>query len=120
MPELPEVEATVAFLQKHAEGSLVRHVKVGWARSIAKPSVSEFEEVISGALIERLWRRGKYVVFSLSKSGESYYLFGHMRMSGSFDVVLQSALASKHDHVVFCLEGGKEIRFHDPRKFGKF
>jgi len=40
-------------------------------------------------------------------------------MSGSYDVVTGSKQRSKHDHVIFVLNDGREVRFHDPRKFGR-
>jgi formamidopyrimidine-DNA glycosylase len=120
MPELPEVESTVNFLRSRTLNKQIKKITVNWPRLIAKPSVDFFKEKLLGSRIVALERRGKYIKFVLKKNNKRHFLFGHMRMSGSFDVVSSSVPDSKHDHVKFTLNNNKEIRFHDPRKFGRF
>lgn len=126
MPELPEVESTARFLGQQISGCRVSSVEVRWNRSIASPSVARFRSKIIGSTFKEVTRRGKYIQMEMANpavrgvsAGEQYYLFAHLRMSGSFDVVSKKAPRSKHDHVIISLNNGREIRFHDPRKFGK-
>ena len=121
MPELPEVESTVQYLRERMLGLTITEAQVFWARSIDRPSHTMFTRQIPGYAVRDIVRRGKYIVMMLEKRGaESRFLLGHLRMSGSMDVVSESAPLGKHDRVVLTLDGGKQLRFNDPRKFGRF
>ncbi|MCO6430204.1 MAG: bifunctional DNA-formamidopyrimidine glycosylase/DNA-(apurinic or apyrimidinic site) lyase [Deltaproteobacteria bacterium] len=103
-------------------GALIDGVSVHWPRSVVCPAPQQFERLICGLRIEAVGRRGKFLVLTLSSCAEERgpcYLLIHLRMSGSIDVVRPSVPRSKHDQVVLRLESGKELRFHDPRKFGR-
>ena len=119
MPELPEVEATVRYLRERVEGETIRSVTVGWYRTIHTTCTpSDFKARLEGARFEELFRRGKFVGMRLSGVAPQY-LFTHLRMSGSFDVVAATSPEGKHDRVVFTLDNGRTVRFNDPRKFGR-
>lgn len=121
MPELPEVESTAAFLRERVVGKTIVRVRVLWNRSIANRGHRKFCEQVSGSTIRNVGRRGKFVLFDLEGSnGVKSYLFGHMRMSGSFDVIKSRNEIEKHDRIIFSLDNESDIRFHDPRKFGRF
>ena len=47
------------------------------------------------------------------------YLFTHLRMSGSLDVLSEEIPLGTHDRVLLTLSNGKSIRFNDTRKFGR-
>ncbi len=91
------------------------------------PFPDHFAERLTGARIERLDRRAKYLLFRLC-SGET--LLAHLGMSGRFTIHLDQntekpgdfahapGTSEKHDHVVFEMEGGAHIIFNDPRRFG--
>jgi formamidopyrimidine-DNA glycosylase len=42
----------------------------------------------------------------------------HLGMSGSLRLALPGDPWKKHDHVAFGIEGGRQLRYHDPRRFG--
>jgi len=118
MPELPEVEATVEYLRERVEGHTIVSASVTWARSVLPTPAPDFEKRILNAKIETLFRRGKYVGMKL-KGITPLYLFTHLRMSGSLDVVPTTFEVAKHDRVCLDLDNGKSIRFNDTRKFGR-
>jgi len=119
MPELPEVEATVRYLRERVEGEIIRSVTVGWSRTVHTTcSPAEFKKKLEGARIEELFRRGKFVGMRLH-AASPLFLYTHLRMSGSFDVVSANSPESKHDRVIFLLGNGRTVRFNDPRKFGR-
>ena len=120
MPELPEVESTARFLHERVAGDTIQSARVLWNRTIERPSKEKFCRVLTGALIEQVVRNGKYVVFQLRTSEGAWQLFAHMRMSGSFDVLNSEHALEKHDRVILALGNGRDVRFHDPRKFGRF
>lgn len=116
MPELPEVETTVRALRDPLLGETITGVRNSWPRHIATPSPEALQERIEGRRVEAINRRGKYLVFTLT-GGETLII--HLRMSGHLSVVEGNAPVAPHTHTVFTLASGKEMRFHNPRKFGR-
>ena len=113
MPELPEVETIRRQLAPALSGKLITRLEVldpKWASPLA---ADELASLIEGRTIERLDRRGKYLIFAL---GDEFYLICHLRMTGNF--LLEGDSAAPYQRAVFELEGGKTLRFTDPRRFG--
>jgi formamidopyrimidine-DNA glycosylase len=119
MPELPEVETTVRYLQERISGAVIADVKINWPRTVVVENRHSLEVNIIGGRCTRFFRRAKFIGVELESAKGRLYMLAHQRMSGSFDVVSGAAVRSKHDHVIFCLRDGRELRFHDPRKFGR-
>ena len=118
MPELPEVQATVDYLRERVEGSSILRASVSWARTVLPKEPAHFMKELQGAKISSLFRRGKYVGMKL-QSTKPLYLFTHLRMSGSLDVIPTEFDIARHDRVCLELDSGKSIRFNDTRKFGR-
>lgn len=94
MPELPEVETIRRQLAPLVEGRMLAHVEIldpRWSRPLAP---GELQDALQGRRVERLWRRGKYLVWSLS--GE-VHLAQHLRMTGT--VLYEPAVEPKHVRV---------------------
>jgi len=115
MPELPEVETVKNGLIKKVKGKKIIKCKVLWNGIIAYPEVSEFINNIKNQTINDITRRGKFLVFVL----DDYYLTSHLRMEGKYFIKKKDDVLSKHDHVIFTLDTGEELRYNDTRKFGK-
>jgi len=96
-------------------GRTITGVTVHWARTIAQPSVQEFADKIAGRSVLSVRRRGKYVVIELDRG----YLLIHLKMSGRLRVVPKHETPDKHTHTIFDLDDGRQLRFHDVRKFGR-
>lgn len=116
MPELPEVEATVVYLRERVVGRRIIGGVVGWRRSVGS---ADFEHLIIGGLIVGVRRRGKFFLIDLTYPMGKRVLVGHLRMSGQMDVVAADSPRGSHDRVVLGLDDGREVRFSDPRKFGR-
>ncbi|RIK24371.1 MAG: hypothetical protein DCC52_12560 [Chloroflexi bacterium] len=67
MPELPEVETTVRDLRPHLIGRTITRARVTWERTVAAPNAKQFTREIVGYKIVEINRRGKYLVFGLSR-----------------------------------------------------
>lgn len=118
MPELPEVETIVRDLRAAGlEGLRLERVRVFWPRSVAKSTPAAFSRALRGARIERLSRRGKYIVMDL---GRGRRLLLHLRMTGQLKLVPSSRGRDLHEHVVLDLSDGRQLRFRDTRKFGRW
>ena len=117
MPELPEVQTIVNDLNTaDLIGLTISGAKVFWPRSIAEPSPTSFCRRIKGQRFTAVRRRGKYLVFELNAG---YTLLLHLRMSGRLHLVAAASPRIKHEHVILSFDDGRQLRFHDPRKFGR-
>lgn len=115
MPELPEVENVRNGLKQLITGKRITSVRVLWANIIKDPSVSEFTRRVEGQTIEDIRRRGKFLIFVLTKD----VLISHLRMEGKYRLGGPEVPLTKHTHVVFELDSKEELRYLDVRKFGK-
>ena len=116
MPELPEVETFVRALRKPLVGRTITGARNDWPRHIALPSPDELRRRITGRRIEAVDRRAKYLVFSLD---DDETLIIHLKMTGHLSVTAAETAPDKYAHTVFELDDGRELRFRDPRKFGR-
>lgn len=115
MPELPEVETVVRTLEHQLQHPVITNCEVLWERIIATPDVTTFRSLIKGKTIENYRRIGKYMLFDL---GDLMWI-AHMRMEGKFFIQMPDDPYDHHTHVIFTLSDGRELRYHDTRKFGK-
>ena len=111
MPELPEVETIRRQLAPALEGRRLERVEVLDPRWSDPAPPAEVEDALRGRRIERLSRRGKYLVFELE---DEVYLVMHLRMTGN----LLLASDGSHVRVRFGLDSGEQLLFSDVRRFG--
>jgi formamidopyrimidine-DNA glycosylase len=117
MPELPEVQTIVNDLNAaDLIGLIISGAKVFWSRSIAQPAPGTFCRRIKGGRFSAIRRRGKYLVFDMTNG---YTMLLHLRMSGRLHLVSADTPRNKHEHVILSFTDGRQLRFHDPRKFGR-
>ena len=121
MPELPEVETIVKRLtsgngtQPSLINRTIQNSIILWARTLAEPDLPEFHQRIIGQQVAAIYRRGKYLVFSLSAD----YLIIHLRMSGDILVAEQLEVLDPYARLVIDFEYDLRMTFQDPRKFGR-
>jgi formamidopyrimidine-DNA glycosylase len=114
MPELPEVEVTARALARRFEGRRIDAVRVHDSRLRWKVP-RDLGAALAGQRIERIARRGKYLLWYLPGG----VLICHLGMSGSWRVYEAAAAPARqrHDHLeLFC--DGAVARLNDPRRFG--
>jgi formamidopyrimidine-DNA glycosylase len=80
MPELPEVETIRGQLAPLVEGRRLEQMEILDARWSRPLSPEELSDAVEGRRIERLDRRGKYLVWSFE---DDVYLVQHLRMTGA-------------------------------------
>lgn len=117
MPELPEVETIKRVIEPQIQGLTIQHVTVKRPEVTAYPAAREFCGRLTGQTISHLTRRGKFLSVHLD-SGDRMIL--HLRMTGCLLITPAGCPEEKHTHVIFSLNSGKELRFSDTRRFGRF
>ena len=119
MPELPEVETIARGLQSRVAGDSFASVWIGSRKQVLKSSAAKIAATLTGKKILRVHRMGKHIVFDLgSKSPEAQWIV-HLGMTGRVLVCEPEAESVKHTHLLATLSSGSELRFIDPRMFGK-
>ena len=140
MPELPEVETIARGLDKRAAGDTIESVWIGSKPQPLKSSASEIAFTLEGKRVIRVHRAGKHIVFDLEaalpqgKKGNrsargqtrraaslqrSSQWIVHLGMTGRMVVCEPHDEIVKHTHLIARLASGRELRFIDPRMFGK-
>lgn len=112
MPELPEVETTVAGLRAVLDGEMIiraepRRADLRW------PMPPDLRQRMTGARITSLGRRAKY---GLIYTDRDDVLIFHLGMSGRWRV--DPSAVEKHDHFILETSGGRIAALNDPRRFG--
>jgi formamidopyrimidine-DNA glycosylase len=113
MPELPEVETIRRHLAPHVEGRTLSELDVEDPRWCEPLSPNELRDAVEGRVIERLGRRGKYLIWELA---DEVFLLMHLRMTGT--LLLDPAPGVLYRRVRIALSDGHELAFCDPRRFG--
>ncbi len=112
MPELPEVETTLRGIGPFLEGHVIRQVRVR-NPSLRWPIPAAVQQAC-GQRVQRLSRRGKYLLIECDKGG----LMCHLGMSGSLRICPDGDPPRPHDHFDLVLDSAYCVRFRDPRRFG--
>jgi formamidopyrimidine-DNA glycosylase len=142
MPELPEVETIARGLDKRVAGSVIESVWIGSKRQPLKSPAATIASTLEGKRIVRVHRAGKHIVFdleqaavrkqgklgatrqtrraaSLPEANAKAQWIVHLGMTGRMVVCEPQAEVVKHTHLIAQLASGQELRFIDPRMFGK-
>jgi formamidopyrimidine-DNA glycosylase len=122
MPELPEVETIARGLHKRVTEDVIDSVWLGSKRDLLKSSAAQIAATLEHRRIAGVRRMGKHIVFDLEKMGEARPLaqwIVHLGMTGRLQVCEPEAEVVKHTHAILKLSSGRELRFVDPRRFGR-
>jgi len=117
VPELPEVETIRRQLAPVLAGRVLEGVEVLDGRWCEPAAPAEVEDALRGRRIERVGRRGKYLVLELH---DDVHLVMHLRMTGNLLLVHaeNDDPARQHLRVRMTLDSGKRLLFVDVRRFG--
>lgn len=114
MPELPEVQTVLDTLETRIKDRRISDVKILY-RPIVEGDERSFRERLIGQHFRSFRRRGKYLLFEM----DDLTLVSHLRMEGKFFILDETVPINKHDHVIFTLDDGMQLRYNDVRKFGR-
>jgi len=130
MPELPEVETVAQGLRKTILGRTILSVRLGKTDFIDDPAA--LEQHLPGRRIEAVDRYGKFMLLRLSRvasqsasgpsengDSASAALLVHLGMTGQIGSLPAAQPPAKHTHVVMPLDDSRELRYTDPRRFGR-
>jgi len=116
VPELPEVETIVADLRPHLAARTIVSCELLFPTIVRHPEPEVFIDSVAGTRIAGVRRRGKYILIDLENN---LLLIVHLGMTGQLRLVDEAAPLEKHTHAVFVLDDGRQLRYRDPRRFGR-
>ena len=142
MPELPEVETIARGLAKRVTGDVIESVWIGQKKEPLKSPAREIARTLEHSRILGVRRMGKHIVFDLEpnspgprrRAGKApkpvhsasdqgtvskAHWIVHLGMTGSLRICEPHAELAKHTHAILRLASGRELRFIDPRRFGR-
>jgi formamidopyrimidine-DNA glycosylase len=146
VPELPEVETIARGLDRRVSGDTIESVWIGSRKQPLKSPADVIALTLAGKRIMRVHRVGKHIVFDLegeaqtgkrTRSGQprpaasrqrsdrrrsvaqAAQWVVHLGMSGRMVVSEPATAIRKHTHLIAKLDSRRELRFIDPRMFGK-
>jgi formamidopyrimidine-DNA glycosylase len=133
MPELPEVETIARGVDARVRGDRIVDVWFGTHREPFKIPPSRQAKALEGRSILSVHRTGKHIVVELQTANQSggkvipsnlenradAQWIVHLGMTGRLLVTTPEAPVAPHTHARLTLASGREIRFVDPRRFGR-
>src|SRR5580704_3449568 len=143
MPELPEVETIARGLNSRVAGDVIESVWLGSKPEPLKSPAREMVAALESKRIAGVRRVGKHIVFDLENGGRAgtakktkvrskpalartpapasstAQWIVHLGMTGRMLVCPPEEEIAKHTHAIAKLASGRELRFVDPRRFGR-
>lgn len=130
MPELPEVETIARGLARRVTGEIIESVWLGQKKEPLKSSAREIAAALEQSRIAAVRRMGKHIVFDLDRAAnggkparrkqeKDAQWIVHLGMTGSLRICEPQTDLAKHTHAILKLSSGRELRFVDPRRFGR-
>lgn len=118
MPELPEVQTIVNdLIAAGVVGRRIAAVTVRWPGVVDGMGAAAFRRRLTGRAIRTIFRRAKFIVWQMD---DGTVVLAHLRMTGRFRFAAPRSHYARHEHLAFRLDDGRQLRFHDTRKFGRF
>lgn len=120
MPELPEVETVANGVNDRVRNARIDAVTIGPHKEPLKSTPSHIEDTLTGARIVGVKRVGKTIVMDVTRRDKQpAQVTIHLGMTGRLLVSQRDVPIPPHTHVNLHLHDGRDVRFVDPRRFGR-
>jgi formamidopyrimidine-DNA glycosylase len=123
MPELPEVETIARGVDERLRGDRIVEVWFGSHTQPYKTPPARQASGLEGKTILGVRRVGKHIVCDLGGSETTgkptAQWIVHLGMTGRLLVTTPEGPVEPHTHARLTLASGRELRFVDPRRFGR-
>ena len=113
MPEIAEVRTVRKVLKDKLIGRTIKDISYRYD-GIIKSDKKEFKDILIGKTITDVDNLGKWIFIKL----DDYTILSHLRMEGKYYIKPSGEEYEKHEHIIFNLDDGYDLRYKDVRKFG--
>ena len=114
MPEIAEVRTVARTLNKKIVGKKIIGIDLIYDKIIMGDK-NEFVDNLLNKKFDSVDNIGKWLIFKLG----DYSFISHLRMEGKYFIKPTKEELAKHEHIIFHLDDGNDLRYHDTRKFGR-
>jgi formamidopyrimidine-DNA glycosylase len=114
MPEMPEIETLARKLRKYLIGKQVVEVRLS-GMPLRKPIADTFPASLCGRTIQKILRRGKYLILEFEPR---VFCLMHLGMSGRVLYHAHAGESTGHTHAVIRFSDLTELEYRDHRRFG--
>ena len=132
MPELPEVETIARGVDERVRGDRIVQAWFSRHQKLFKTPPEGQSEGLAGRILLGVHRTGKHIVCELGPASagkaraavrlapapEAQWIV-HLGMTGRLLVTTPASPVAAHTHARLGLASGRELRFVDPRRFGR-
>ncbi|MGL4948268.1 MAG: DNA-formamidopyrimidine glycosylase [Mycoplasma sp.] len=116
MPELPEVETVVRYLNKVCLNKVITNANVRLIKLLKNIDAKTFEKRMVNRYFVNILRRGKYLLFVMD---DKSVMVSHLRMEGKYNFEEKDDITlNKHDHIIFEFNDKSVLKYNDTRQFG--
>jgi formamidopyrimidine-DNA glycosylase len=119
MPELPEVETVANGVHARIAGQRITRVWTSGKPQTFKTPEGEIADALTGTTIESVRRVGKTIVMTVRRKKAAVEFLIHLGMTGRLLVSQPEVPIPPHTHAILTLADAREVRFVDPRRFGR-
>jgi formamidopyrimidine-DNA glycosylase len=124
MPELPEVETIANGVHVRVHGRRITGIWTSGKPQTFKSPEAEIAETLTGSTIDSVRRVGKTIVLTATRAGSKkpqspVEFLIHLGMTGRLLVSSPDVPLPPHTHAILTLADSREVRFVDPRRFGR-
>ena len=114
MPELPEVETIVRYLNEYLPGKKIKDIRIFREKNVLSGALS-FQKELIGESFLKVTRRAKFLIFHLSNDK---VVIAHLRMEGKYYFEEKDLSQKKHDILIYDFVDGSSLHYNDVRTFG--
>jgi len=116
MPEIPELKAIVAVINRTIAGQKVTSAEVRIPVVVRRPPKEEFERLLTGNRLTKAERKGKFVLLHFASG---HLMAIHLMLTGRLQLAERGSAVPKRTGWRMGFENGRELRYFDEKADGK-
>ena len=111
---MPEIETLAKQLRENLVGKHLSGVRLS-GLPLRKPVCDDFASKLRGRIIQKIVRRGKYLIVAFEPKA---FLLIHLGMSGRIFYHSRAGTDARHTQAIFEFSASSELEYRDHRRFG--
>jgi formamidopyrimidine-DNA glycosylase len=118
MPERPDLEYVVSILHKELSGAVIGGIRIKKPVVLRMAVAGAPAGTLTGMTVERVWRRGHFVLFDLN-GNQPRQMVVNLMLAGRFTLARSDEKSPADLALAVGLQDGRELRYRDDLQMGK-
>lgn len=114
MPELPEVQVVINYLNSNIINKKIIDIEIRLQKLFKNIRPIDFKKKVTNHSFKNIIRKGKYLIFILDNGA---IVLSHLRMEGKYNYDKNDKI-EKHDHIIYKFADNTTLKYNDSRQFG--